>query len=170
MVGRPFLRAGSGRKPLRRAGREWEAIPNDWEGSGDAAPETGRVGKPYQRIGRGQEALPEALLTEGRNWSEGPLRSQEGSGGPSGASGGVGRPSLKAGTGRYALSKGLLRSGGSPGRPTWVRRTSRWARWGQDALLEGREGSGGPYSGQGRVMSPSRRVRNACGTCPFCLL
>ena len=47
--------------PSWRAGRGWEALPEDWEWSGGPAKGPGVVGRPTQRVGTGREAI-----TEGR--------------------------------------------------------------------------------------------------------
>ena len=109
---------GGVRRPFRRARRScegWERLRGSlevWEGSG----ETGGVGRPLQRAGRGQE-------TQQEGW--------EGSGGPHREPGWVGRPSRMCGRSWEALPEGWDGLGGPRGGLGGVGRAGR----GWEALL-----------------------------------
>ena len=110
MVGRPSLRAGSGREALVES-REWSGGPPGGPEVVEGLPEgpgvvvwssqwTRNGGKPSQRAGCGRDALP-----EGRGWS----------GGSTGRLGVVRMHSWRDGSDREALLEGCEWSGGPPG-------------------------------------------------------
>ena len=142
-------------RSAERVGRVWEGSGVPPGGPGELGVPTGGVGRLFQRAGSCQEAL-----TEG----------QEVWGGPPGGLGRVGRLSRKTGSGQEALLESLEgleeigsttrrvrrigrppRRAGRNGRPSRragkVVRPSRSAGRGQEAILEGRKGLGGPLGG-----------------------
>ena len=105
----------------RRSGWEWDALPEAREASGVPLGGSGGVECPYLICGKGREALPEVLKA--------PQEVREGSGNTEV---------------QQALPRVLEGSGGSPGGPGGVMRSSRRSGRGQESILEVWEGSGGP--------------------------
>ena len=147
MVRRHSRRAGSTLEPLLE-GREWCRGPPSGmkvvvrhsrrfgRHSRRFERHSRRVATQSQRAGSGQEALP---VTSGHP-PEGPVVVV----GPLGGPGGVMRPT-------WRICKPSRRARG-------VRRPSQKARKGQEALLEGREGLGGPPGWSSGVWRPSHRA------------